>query len=115
MPGVDTLKRDVTVDYRNSLGLARERVTMTNGSGMRVRGAALSVSATRRNKRTDGDVPAGRVSMKAWAWLVVPALLLAGCQKKAELPTKRATIQEEMKEEVDKRAAEDCADGNNHN
>ena len=52
--------------------------------------------------------------MKAWAWIVVPALLLAGCQKKAEQPTNRATIHEEMKEEVDKRADDVWAVGNKH-
>jgi len=52
--------------------------------------------------------------MKAWAWVVVPALLLAGCQKKAEQPAKRATIHEVMKEEVDKRADDVWAVGNKH-
>jgi hypothetical protein len=52
--------------------------------------------------------------MKAWAWVVMPALLLAGCHKKAEQPPKRATIHEVMKEEVDKRADDVWGVGNKH-
>lgn len=52
--------------------------------------------------------------MKAWAWMVVPALLLAGCQKKAEEPAKKTTLHEIMKEEVDTRADDVWAVGNAH-
>jgi hypothetical protein len=52
--------------------------------------------------------------MKAWAWIVVPALLLAGCSKKAEQPAKRTTVHEVMKDEVDTRADDVWAVGNAH-
>jgi hypothetical protein len=52
--------------------------------------------------------------MKAWAWIVVPALLLAGCAKKAEQPAKRTTVHEVMKDEVDTRADDVWAVGNAH-
>lgn len=52
--------------------------------------------------------------MKAWAWIVVPALLLAGCSKKAEQPAKRTTVHEIMKDEVDTRADDVWAIGNAH-
>jgi len=52
--------------------------------------------------------------MKAWAWIVVPALLLAGCSKNAEQPAKRTTVHEVMKDEVDTRADDVWGVGNAH-
>ena len=52
--------------------------------------------------------------MKRWAWMVVPALLLAGCAKKPEQPAKKATLHEVMKEEVDTRGDDVWAVGNRH-
>jgi cytochrome c556 len=52
--------------------------------------------------------------MRAWAWIVVPALVLTGCSKKAEQPPKRTTVHEVMKDEVDTRADDVWAVGNAH-
>jgi hypothetical protein len=52
--------------------------------------------------------------MKAWAWAVLPVLLLAGCSKKAEQPVKKTTVHEVMKDEVDTRADDVWAVGNAH-
>ena len=52
--------------------------------------------------------------MKAWAWFVVPALLLAGCSKGPEQPAKKTTVHEVMKDEVDTRADDVWAVGNKH-
>jgi cytochrome c556 len=52
--------------------------------------------------------------MKAWAWAVLPALLLAGCSKKPEEPAKKTTVHEVMKDEVDTRADDVWAVGNAH-
>lgn len=46
--------------------------------------------------------------------LVVPALLLAGCQKQAEQAPKKTTLHEVMKDEVDTRADDVWAVGNAH-
>jgi cytochrome c556 len=51
--------------------------------------------------------------MIKWAWVVVPALLLAGCSKKQEAPQAR-TLHEIMKDEVDVRADDVWAIGNAH-
>ena len=52
--------------------------------------------------------------MKRWAWMVVPALLLAGCAKKPEQPAKKTTLHEVMKDEVDGRGDDVWAVGNRH-
>jgi hypothetical protein len=52
--------------------------------------------------------------MKSWTWIVVPALLLAGCSKKAQEPPKKTTIHEIMKDEVDNRGDDVWAVGNAH-
>jgi hypothetical protein len=52
--------------------------------------------------------------MKAWAWIVLPALLLAGCGKKSEQPEKKTTVHEVMKDEVDTRADDVWDVGNKH-
>ncbi len=51
--------------------------------------------------------------MNKFAWLAVPALLLAGCSKKAEQPEQR-TLHEIMKDEIDVRADDVWAIGNAH-
>jgi hypothetical protein len=55
--------------------------------------------------------------MRTWAWIVAPALLLSGCQKKAEAPpaeTTKTTLHEVMKDEVDTRGDDVWAVGNAH-
>ena len=54
--------------------------------------------------------------MIKWAWVVVPALLLAGCSKKNEekAPAAPTTLHEVMKNEVDTRADDVWAVGNAH-
>jgi len=52
--------------------------------------------------------------MKRWAWMVLPALLLAGCAKKPEQPAKKTTLHEVMKDEVDGRGDDVWAVGNRH-
>jgi hypothetical protein len=53
--------------------------------------------------------------MTRWAWIVVPALLLAGCSKKQEAPPAGpATLHEVMKTEIDTRADDVWAVGNAH-
>jgi len=52
--------------------------------------------------------------MKSWTWIMVPALLLAGCSKKPEGPPKKTTLHEVMKDEVDTRADDVWAVGNAH-
>jgi hypothetical protein len=55
--------------------------------------------------------------MRTWAWIVAPALLLSGCQKKAEAPpaeTTKTTLHEIMKDEVDTRGDDVWAVGNAH-
>lgn len=51
--------------------------------------------------------------MKKLAWIVLPALaLVAGCAKKQEQPPAQKTLHEVMKDEVDKRADDVWAIGN---
>jgi hypothetical protein len=52
--------------------------------------------------------------MRTWAWIVAPALLLSGCQKKAEAPPAKTTLHEVMKDEVDTRGDDVWAVGNAH-
>jgi hypothetical protein len=53
--------------------------------------------------------------MTNWAWIAVPALLLAGCAKKHEPEQRpRTTLHEVMKDEVDTRADDVWAVGNAH-
>lgn len=52
--------------------------------------------------------------MRSWAWMVAPALLLGGCQKKAEEPARKTTLHEVMKDEVDTRGDQVWAVGNAH-
>lgn len=52
--------------------------------------------------------------MKTWAYIVVPALLLAGCAKKPVQPAGKTTLHEVMKDEVDTRADDVWAVGNAH-
>ena len=52
--------------------------------------------------------------MKSWTWIVIPALVLAGCSKKAEQPAGKTTVHEVMKDEVDTRADDVWAVGNAH-
>jgi hypothetical protein len=52
--------------------------------------------------------------MKAWVWMVLPALLLAGCSKKPEQPARKTTLHEVRKDEVDTRADDVWAVGNAH-
>jgi hypothetical protein len=52
--------------------------------------------------------------MRSWAWIVAPALLLGGCQKKAEEPAPKTTLHEVMKDEVDTRGDQVWAVGNAH-
>ena len=52
--------------------------------------------------------------MNRWAWMEVPAMLLAGCAKKPEQPAKKTTLHEVMKEEVDGRGDDVWAVGNRH-
>ena len=52
--------------------------------------------------------------MRSWALVVAPALLLGGCQKKAEEPAPKTTLHEVMKDEVDPRGDDVWAVGNAH-
>ena len=52
--------------------------------------------------------------MNKLCWVVVPALLLAGCSKKQEPPAGPTTLHEVMKNEVDTRADDVWAVGNAH-
>ena len=52
--------------------------------------------------------------MNKLCWVVVPALLLAGCSKKQEAPAGPTTLHEVMKNEVDTRADDVWAVGNAH-
>jgi hypothetical protein len=52
--------------------------------------------------------------MKSWTWIVIPALVLAGCSKKVEQPAGKTTVHEVMKDEVDTRADDVWAVGNAH-
>jgi hypothetical protein len=52
--------------------------------------------------------------MRSWVWIVAPALLLGGCQKKAEEPAPKTTLHEVMKDEVDTRGDQVWAVGNAH-
>ncbi|MBO0749870.1 MAG: hypothetical protein J2O44_05520, partial [Porphyrobacter sp.] len=53
--------------------------------------------------------------MTKWAWIMVPALLLAGCSKQPQpQAAQKTTIHEVMKEEVDPRADQVWAVGNAH-
>jgi hypothetical protein len=52
--------------------------------------------------------------MKKLAWIVLPALLLAGCSKKHEQPAPQRTLHEIMKNEIDTRADDVWAVGNAH-
>lgn len=54
--------------------------------------------------------------MIRWAWIVAPALLLAGCSKKQEEkgPPAPTTLHEVMKNEIDTRADDVWAVGNAH-
>lgn len=52
--------------------------------------------------------------MRSWALVMAPALLLGGCQKKAEEPAPKTTLHEVMKDEVDPRGDDVWAVGNAH-
>jgi hypothetical protein len=52
--------------------------------------------------------------MPRLAWILVPALLLAGCSKAPVEPARKATLHEVMKDEVDTRGDEVWAVGNKH-
>lgn len=52
--------------------------------------------------------------MRSWALVVAPALLLGGCQRKAEEPAPKTTLHEVMKDEVDPRGDDVWAVGNAH-
>ena len=52
--------------------------------------------------------------MRKFAWVVVPALMLAGCSKKQEQPPQQTTLHQIMKTEVDPRADDVWAVGNAH-
>ena len=70
---------------------------------------AILQRATARNNAASRPLVRSTVG-----WIVVPALLLAGCSKKPEQPPKKTTLHEVMKDEVDTRGDDVWAVGNKH-